>query len=205
MNPAMLPLVIAGGGKSMYNNHLQGKTSLAEERNAMSESRSDIQSAPCVIGRASAQDEDAIYALYHSLIGAPYGTWSEEYPDREQVREDLLHSEVFVMRAQGRVIAAIVNEDSDEFDGMAPWYADVKHWAQLGRLGVDSAWQGRGVGRAMVRHALACARAEGCDAARLLVGVHNLPAKRIYDALGFEGCGEADAWGNRWLCCQKRL
>lgn len=157
------------------------------------------------IERGRAQDAREIYALYHSLIDAPYGTWSEEYPDFELVQEDLAKSEVFVMRDGGRIIAAIVSEDSDEVHGMAPWYGDVRRWAQLGRLGVDKAYQGRGIGRSMMRYALERVREEGCDAVRLLVGVHNLPAQRAYATLGFEICGEAEAWGNRWLCYQKRL
>ena len=32
------------------------------------------------IERAKPQDEEEIYALYHSLIDAPYSTWSENYP-----------------------------------------------------------------------------------------------------------------------------
>ena len=57
----------------------------------------------------------------------------------------------------------------------------------------------------MMRYALERAKEEGCDAVRLLVGVHNLPAQRAYATLGFDVCGEAEAWGNRWLCYQKRL
>ena len=157
------------------------------------------------IERGRAQDAEDIYALYHSLIDMPYGTWNEDYPDFELVQEDLARSEVFVMRDDERLIAAIVNEDSDEFDGMAPWFDDVKKWAQLGRLGVAREYQGRGIGRTMMRYALDRAKEEGCDAVRLLVGVHNLPAQRAYATLGFDVCGEAEAWGNRWLCYQKRL
>ena len=157
------------------------------------------------IERGHEQDAEAIYALYHSLIYMPYGTWNEDYPDFELVQEDLARSEVFVMRDDERLIAAIENEDSDEFDGMAPWFDDVKKWAQLGRLGVAREYQGRGIGRTMMRYALERAKEEGCDAVRLLVGVHNLPAQRAYATLGFDVCGEAEAWGNRWLCYQKRL
>ena len=161
--------------------------------------------AAFAIGRGRPEDAQEIFALYHSLIGAPYGTWSEEYPTLEDVKRDLTSAEVFVMRDEGRIIAAVVNEESDEFEGMAPWYADVGKWAQLGRLGVDMAYQRRGIGRMMMRYVLARVQEEGCDAVRMLVGKHNLPAQRAYATLGFEVCGEADAWGNRWLCYQKRL
>lgn len=158
------------------------------------------------IERARAQDADEIYALYRSLIDMPYGTWNEEYPSRELVEEDLAQSEVFVMRdGQGRIVAAMVNEESDEFDALAPWYTDVGHWAQFGRLGVAKDMQGHGIARRMLAHAMECVKEEGCDAVRFLVGAHNTPAQCSYSKLGFEICGEADAWDEHWLCYEKRL
>lgn len=158
-----------------------------------------------IIERATAADADEIFALYHSLIDMPYGTWNEEYPNRELVGEDLKESEVFVMRCGGKIVSAIVIENSNEFEELAKWYPDVKHWAQFGRLGVAKGMQGRGIARKMLAHAMDEARAEGCDAVRFLVGAHNLPAQRSYAKLGFEVCGEVDAWDNHWLCYEKRL
>lgn len=157
------------------------------------------------IRRGVPEDADAIYALYRSLIGVPYGTWSEEYPSRELITEDLRTQEVFVMEGGEHLIAAIVSEESDEFDGMAPWYPDVRRWAQLSRLGVARDCQGRGIARRMLAYAMEQAKAEGYDAVRFLVGAQNLPAQRAYAGFHFDICGEADAWGDRWLCYQKRL
>lgn len=158
------------------------------------------------IVRAEKADGDEIYALYHSLKDSPYGTWNDEYPSRELVEEDLANSDVFVMKTkQGRIVSAIVNEQSDEFDGLGDWYPDVKRWAQFGRLGVAKDMQGRGVARRMLAYAMEQAKADGCDAVRFLVGAHNTPAQRSYAVLGFEICGEAEAWGDEWLCYQKRL
>lgn len=157
------------------------------------------------IRRGVPGDAGTVYALYRSLIGVPYGTWSEEYPDRELVEEDLRTQEVFVMEGGDRIIAAIVREESDEFDGMAPWYPDVRRWAQLSRLGVAKDCQGQGIARQMLACAMEQAKAEGYDAVRFLVGAQNLPAQRAYAGFQFDVCGEADAWGDHWLCYQKRL
>ena len=158
------------------------------------------------IERASLADADAIFALYRSLIGMPFGTWSEEYPSRELVLEDLTAQTVFVLRgAQGGIDAAIVMEETDEFDDMAPWYPGVRRWIQLGRLGVAQHAQGRGIARAMLSYAMEQARLSGYEAVRFLVGAHNLPAQRSYAPLGFEVCGETDAWDEHWLCYEKRL
>ena len=102
---------------------------------------------PLTIGLAEKKDGEEIYALYHSLLDDPYGTWNEEYPSLECVQNDLEENIVYAMRdATGRIVSAIVDEqDIHEFDGLAPWYADVTRWAQLGRLGVAHDAQGHGI------------------------------------------------------------
>lgn len=158
------------------------------------------------IARGQQEDADEIFALYHSLIDMPGGTWSEEYPNYEQVKTDLAQAEVFVMHDdRGRIVAAIVNEQSDEFEGMASWYPDVTRWAQFGRLGVAREMQGRGIARQMLAYAMQQACEEGCEAVRFLVGANNTLAQRSYAKLGFDICGETDAWEEHWLCYQKRL
>lgn len=158
------------------------------------------------IERADLADAEEIYALYHALIDAPYGTWNEEYPNRELVEEDLTCQQVYVMRAQdGRIVSAIVIEESDEFEGMAPWYPDVSRWIQFGRLGVAADMQGRGIAAKMLAYAMDRAAEQGYEAVRFLVGAHNVPALRSYSRLGFDVCGETDAWDCHWLCYQKRL
>ena len=104
---------------------------------------------PLTIGLAEKKDGEEIYALYHSLLDDPYGTWNEEYPSLECVQNDLEENIVYAMRdATGRIVSAIVDEqDIHEFDGLAPWYADVTRWAQLGRLGVAHDAQGHGIAR----------------------------------------------------------
>ena len=159
-----------------------------------------------IIERSQKKDADEIFALYHSLLNDPFGTWNEEYPSRELVEEDLENSQVFIMRDQNkRIVSAIVNEDTDEFVNMAEWYPDVVRWAQFGRLGVAQDMQGKGIARRMLAYAMAETKAQGCEAVRFLVSAGNLPAQRSYAKLNFEVCGEADAWGGHWLCYEKRL
>ncbi|MCI6290212.1 MAG: GNAT family N-acetyltransferase, partial [Clostridiales bacterium] len=120
---------------------------------------------------ASPQDADAIWALYRSLLGSPYGTWDEDYPTREIVEEDLANNDVLLLRLpEGGIGAAIVVEKSEEFEADVPWYPDVTRWCALGRLGVAHGLQGRGIARRMLTEAMARAKAEGYEAVRFLVG-----------------------------------
>ena len=155
---------------------------------------------------ASPQDADAIWALYRSLLGSPYGTWDEDYPTREIVEEDLANNDVLLLRLpEGGIGAAIVVEKSEEFEADVPWYPDVTRWCALGRLGVAHGLQGRGIARRMLTEAMARAKAEGYKAVRFLVGAHNVPALRSYATLGFEVCGQTRMWDEDWLCYEKRL
>ena len=53
-------------------------------------------------------------------------------------------------------------------------------------LAVDRAWRRRGIGRALVRAAIARARAEGLAAVTLHVGTRNAAAIALYRAEGFD-------------------
>lgn len=161
------------------------------------------------IERAKMQDAEEIYALYHSLIDAPYSTWSEDYPTSEDVQEDVEHGWTVIMRDNDeRIVAAIAllpGEQEPEFEAIAPWYPDVKQWACPARLGVALDQQGKGLARRMLSAAIDLARQDGCDGVRFLVAKRNPIAQRSYAKLGFDICGEAEMWGEQWLCYQKRL
>lgn len=161
------------------------------------------------IERAKLGDADAVYELYHSLINAPYSTWSEDYPTWEDVQRDVLHGWTLVMRdTDGHIAAAIAllpGEQEPEFEQIAPWYPDVRRWACPARLGVALDHQGKGLARRMLSAAMDCAREGGCDGVRFLVAKSNPVAQRAYAPLGFDICGECEMWGEQWHCYQKRL
>jgi GNAT superfamily N-acetyltransferase len=56
-------------------------------------------------------------------------------------------------------------------------------------VAVDPPWQGRGVGKAMMRYALRLAHEKGCYKATLSSNLKRTQAHAFYDALGFERHG----------------
>jgi ribosomal protein S18 acetylase RimI-like enzyme len=56
-------------------------------------------------------------------------------------------------------------------------------------IGVEAAWRGRGVGRALLEALLATARAEGHDALSLSVDGRNVAALALYRSIGFVDTG----------------
>ena len=159
-----------------------------------------------VIERASDRDADAILALYRSLIHAPCSTWSEEYPSRKDVENDLACHAIYAARdRQGKLATVISVFEDDEMENMAPWYEDVTRWIEFARLGVARGHQGKGLARRMLSHAMEISRRKGYQAVRFLVAKSNPIAQRSYNKLDFNVCGEHEMWGHTWLCYQKRL
>ena len=158
------------------------------------------------IERADMHDADEIFALYRSLIDMPYSTWSEDYPTKEIVEEDICDHEIIVLRdEQKRIVSAISLWQEFEFGDAAAWYPDVSQWAMLSRLGVSKEWQGRGLAKRMLSAAMESAKHSGCEAVQFLVAKSNPIAQRAYAPLGFDICGECELWEEEWLCYQKRL
>lgn len=66
--------------------------------------------------------------------------------------------------------------------------------AMLGQLYCASDATGRGVGAALLEHALGEARARGCDAMQLSVYSENFGAQRFYQRYSFEHVADIDFW-----------
>ena len=115
-------------------------------------------------------------------------------------------------RAPDRYAAAIVDADRAvtlvEEDGALLGYATVdfdarfserpdpqpSHPSILGQLYCAAAATGRGVGAALLDHAIAEARARGCDALQLSVYSENFGAQRFYQRFGFRHVADIDFW-----------
>lgn len=93
--------------------------------------------------------------------------------------------------ALGAGIAATVAEDRQEelmglFEAMGNHHPDEPHW-YLPQIGVDPAAQGRGVGAALMKHALAHIDAQGLPAYLESSNPRNIS---LYERFGFEAIGE---------------
>ena len=158
------------------------------------------------IEKALAADQAEILTLYRSLIGQPGCTWCEEYPDAEIVMEDLRSGSLYCARENGSIVGAVSVEWRDgEIERFDCWAKENEPAAYLSRVAVSRAAQGRGLAKDLMRYAMAEMKAQGMKTARYLVSPGNGAAMRAYRALAFDFSGEADAFGQHWLCYEKKL
>ena len=64
------------------------------------------------IVNATEEDREELLSLYHVQLGRECCPWDEEYPGEESIDWDLSRNALFVMKAEGKILAAISFEES---------------------------------------------------------------------------------------------
>ena len=134
------------------------------------------------------------WQLTDDLEKQPYHPLWEKgvYPDAAYLQASIAAGELWVADMQGQIAAAmVVNDRCNEGYMQVAWQvqAAMGEFTVIHTLGVATACQRRGIGAAMVRHAIVLAAETGHKAVRLDLIDHNLPAEPAYTKLGFRKCG----------------
>lgn len=138
----------------------------------------------------SAELTESAAALLRSLVaaGAALG-WVDPPPAAEI---ETLLNDVADHAAHGDA-ALVTARSGRRLVGLGYWlrYARPTHrpHADLEKLAVDPAWQGRGVGRAMMRELIDSAARAGIEVLTLDLRADNDRAVGLYESLGFRGYG----------------
>ncbi|HEX9635059.1 MAG TPA: GNAT family N-acetyltransferase [Candidatus Limnocylindria bacterium] len=75
------------------------------------------------------------------------------------------------------------------FPAAQPGYGFVAERIPEISVGVEAAWRGRGIGRALLTALFDRARSEGIEALSLSVDANNAPAVALYQSMGFRSAG----------------
>jgi GNAT superfamily N-acetyltransferase len=75
------------------------------------------------------------------------------------------------------------------FPATQPGYGFVAEQIPEVSLGVEAAWRGRGIGRALLTALAERARRAGIEALSLSVDANNAPAVALYQSMGFRSAG----------------
>ena len=150
------------------------------------------------VRKANRQDIDAVDEAYTELLlhereyGA-YTVWQLGiYPTRETAERGFADDGLYVAVADGEICGSmIVNQCQPEEYKTVSWVVSARPEEVLviHLLCVRPSKSGLGVGRALVRFAMALAETLGCRAVRLDTGAQNLPARSLYQSIGFDLVG----------------
>ncbi|MGN0354796.1 MAG: GNAT family N-acetyltransferase [Muricoprocola sp.] len=149
---------------------------------------------------------DEIVALYRSALGTPGCVWTEEYPTREILLEDIRANALFgIKNDDGQIIAAIARDRDDDVDALPFWNKELSPVAELARLVVSNSYKNQGMARILIRQSMKELKKEGFHGVHYLVADKNMCAVRSYRALGFHFAGEVDMYGEHYLCYESRI
>lgn len=154
------------------------------------------------IRNAAESEFERVRAFYHMMTDAMANArhspgWKKGiYPSDEDLQIALRDQTLFIGTddgtEDGEIIAVMVmNHACVEDYALASWQVDAspEEVTVLHMLGVHPAYRGKGLARQLVEWAIADARKRGQKAVRLDVLSGNLPAERLYPALGFRSMG----------------
>lgn len=154
------------------------------------------------IGAISALISNCAQNLEHQGIYQ----WDSIYPNDELIAQDITKQALYFL-AQAEQIIAIMTIDSDqplEYSSVTWAYSDSPIMV-IHRMAVHPNFQGKGIGKGLVRHAEDIARLAKYRAIRLDAFIPNLRAVKLYTALGFRNAGKVTFRKGDFYCFEKRL
>ena len=113
-------------------------------------------------------------------------------------RVDALYETWAEKSCLGYADAVLVADSDDGLCGYVSCHVDGADAGRIGLVGVRDGARGRGLGLALVGHALAWFDARGIARVRVVTQGRNIAAQRLYERCGFL-IETADVWYHRWF------
>lgn len=153
------------------------------------------------IQKCKISDLKAVTAFYDKVTlfltkTVNYPKWSYgEYPSMDSVKKAISDGVQFMCIEDNVVLGAfILNDNPDGAYEKGDWQIDLNRGEYLiiHTLAADPDLHNQGTGKFMVNYCISYAKEHGFKAIRLDVVPENIPAKRLYEKLGFTFAGVKD-------------
>lgn len=155
------------------------------------------------IEMAAEKNIGEILKLYHSLIGKDGCTWDFDYPNIDDVKNDINQKSLYLVFDDKEIIAAAAAGSDDELEELDCYSKDIKAPCVLARVAVKTEYQNKGIGKNLISYLEKKAVIRGFDGICLLVSKTNPHAKAVYDKMGYICRGECIMYDKDWFCYEK--
>lgn len=153
---------------------------------------------------ATDNDREELLALYKMQHGREFCPWVD-YPNNDTIDFDLARDALFVMKRDGKIIAAVSIDEDEDVNALACWDPALAPGGELSRLCVLPELQNCGLARKMMQHGIDELKRRGYKSIHFLVNKHNVKAIRSYAAFGYAVVGECYMFEQDFYCYEKAL
>lgn len=158
------------------------------------------------IEKAVIGNEKDILKLYRSNIGQNGCTWDNEYPNMDCIMNDIKLESLYCLKnKKNHIVAVATLEKNKDLEDLNNWDKNATNQYLLTRFGVERESQGQGISKILLEQLFRQAIKKNCNLIYLLVDKNNIKAKKLYEKMGFEYCGEVNKYSNKWDAMQKRM
>lgn len=151
------------------------------------------------IVRCSSNDINRVSEFYDNVIlwldnNINYPKWKYKiYPSIDSVKYNILNNNQYMVIDNNEIIGAFVlNDDPEGSYYKGKWSKDISKYMVIHGLCVDNNYYGKGIGSKIVNYCIDYGKRLGYLGVRLDIVPSNLPARNLYERLGFKYIGDYD-------------
>lgn len=157
------------------------------------------------IEMATERDIEEILNIYHSLIGKDGCTWDFDYPNIDDIKNDINKKSLYIVLNDKEIIAVAAAGEDDELRELDCYSKNIKIPCDLARIAVKTEYQNRGIAKYLISYIETQVVKRGFDGIHFLVSKTNPHAKAVYDKMNYVFCGKYMMYDKDWYCYEKKL
>jgi len=161
----------------------------------------------CTVRLARQEELDVVFDLVRAATRAMealgIAQWDEIYPDKDILRQDLVHCELHVAEAAGSIVGIVaINEVQSPEYGEVIWRFSGRVLV-VHRLTVHPASQRQGIAARLMSFVEEFAVVNGYETIRLDAFTHNPAACNLYERRGYRKAGTVRFRKGEFFCYEK--
>ena len=149
---------------------------------------------------------EEIKSLYSDIKNNTYTLWDDNYPSEDLILWDIERKGLWGVFDNETLIAiTFAGERCEDGEENFTWQNTFKRRGTFARIGVSPKYQNQGIGTYLVDFVLKNLKSQGFDGVRILAGINNTNALKLYTKFGFINCGKTERYGHEYYLLELRL
>lgn len=159
------------------------------------------------IKRLTIDKINEIKKLYDDIKRETFTLWDDGYPSEDLIKYDIERNGLWgVFNQEDELIAiSFAGERCEDGEEDYTWQQTFKKRGTFARIGVSPKYQKQGIASFLLEFILKELKIEGFDGVRILVGIKNINAIKLYEKFNFNNCGKIKKYGHEYYLFELKI